>query len=282
MNVKLAIAAREALAIQERGWYKLPNGTTVSIERALKKACDGTQLYLPEDFDTLWEALGEQSVLCETEVTVENASTLEAARELRKRYERVALLNFASARNPGGGFMGGARAQEESLARASGLYSCLRTQPEFYDYHRALRSCLYSDRVIFSPDVPVFCDDHHHALAQPYTVSMLTSAAVNVGALEKNEPQSLRFVEATMARRVRMVLAVAAAQETEALVLGAWGCGVFRCDPELIARLFAEALAEPELKGRFQRIVFAIMNPRSGPDKNIASFECSFGVTASA
>lgn len=282
MNVKLAIAAREALAIQERGWYKLPSGTTVSIEKALKRAQAGTQLYLPEDFDTLWAELGEESVLGEAELSVENASTLEAARELRKRYERVALLNFASARNPGGGFLGGARAQEESLARASGLYSCLRTQPAFYDYHRELRSCLYSDRVVFSPDVPVFCDDNHHALPQPYTVSMLTSAAVNVGALEKNEPQSLRFVEATMARRIRMVLAVAAVQKIEALVLGAWGCGVFRCDPELIARLFAEALAEPELQGCFSQVVFAIMNPRSGPDRNIASFERHFGVTRTA
>ena len=279
MNIKLAIAAREALAIQERGWYRLGSGTTVSIEKAQKKACEGTNLYLPEDFDALWAALGTEVVLGEMEITVEDASTLAAARELRKQYERVALLNFASARNPGGGFLGGARAQEESLARASGLYSCLRTQPEFYEYHRALRSCLYSDRVIFAPDVPVFCDDHHLPLPEPFTVSMLTSAAVNVGALEKNEPQNLRFVREIMARRTRMVLAVAAAHQIEALVLGAWGCGVFRCDPELVAELFAEALDEPELKGRFSRITFAIINPRSGPDKNIASFERRFPPT---
>ena len=274
MNQKLAIASREALAIQERGWYKLPNGTTVSIEKALKKACYHTRLYLPDDFDSLWEGLGEASD--ETTITVENCSTLEAARQLRTRFERVSLLNFASARNPGGGFLGGARAQEESLARSSGLYSCLRTQPAFYEYHRELRSCLYSDRVIFAPDVPVFCDDDHRALSQPYMVSMLTSAAVNVGALTRNEPQNLRFVEEVMARRVQMVLAVAAAQKIDALVLGAWGCGVFRCDPELIARLFAEALAEPKLQRRFGHITFAIMNPRSGPDKNISAFERYF------
>jgi uncharacterized protein (TIGR02452 family) len=274
MNTKLAIAAQEAVTIQERGWYKLPNGTTVAIEKAQRRACENTRLYLPEDFDSLWQGLG--AARGTTQITVENRSTLEAARALRQDFERVSLLNFASARNPGGGFLGGARAQEESLARSSGLYACLRTQPAFYDYHRELRSCLYSDRVIFSPDVPVFGDDNHRPLERPYTVSMLTSAAVNVGALERNEPQNLRLVEPVMARRVRMVLAVAASQEIEALVLGAWGCGVFRCDPELIARLFAEALAEPPLSGRFSQVVFAIMNPRSGPDRNIAAFERRF------
>lgn len=272
----LAVAAQEALAIQKRGWYRLPDGRTVSIQKTLDAACAGTKLYLPEDFEGLWDSLGAASG--ETVTTVEDLTTLEAARRLRKIYPRVALLNFASAKNPGGGFLGGARAQEESLARASGLYFALRTQPEFYEYHRALRTCLYSDRVIFSPEVPVFCDDNHRALAEPWTVSMLTSAAVNVGALERNEPESLAWVEAVMARRIRLVLAVAAAQGMEALVLGAWGCGVFRCDPELIARLFAEALAEPELAGRFAHITFAIVNPRSGPDRNIGAFERRFGL----
>ena len=271
---RLAVAATEALEIQERGWYRLPGGKTVSIEKALTAACKGTKLYLPEDFERLWAGL--EATVSTTILTVENCSTLEAARKLRMRFRQVALLNFASAKNPGGGFLSGARAQEESLARSSGLYFAIRSQPDFYAFHREQRSCLYSDRVIFSPDVPVFADDDHRPLTEPWTVSMLTSAAVNVGALERSQPQSLGWVPEIMARRVRMVLAVAAAEGIEAVVLGAWGCGVFRCDPELIARLFAEALAEPELAGRFACVTFAIMNPRSGPDKNIAAFERRF------
>ncbi|MCX6366519.1 MAG: TIGR02452 family protein [Armatimonadetes bacterium] len=276
-NIKsksLALAATEALEVQERGWYRLPGGKTVSIEKALRAACTGSKLYLPEDFENLWEPLeptGGQTI-----ITVENLSTLEAAQALRQRFRRVALLNFASAKNPGGGFLSGARAQEESLARSSGLYFAIRSQPEFYAFHREQRSCLYTDRVIFSPDVPVFADDDHRPVLEPWIVSMLTCAAVNVGALAKNSPQSLGWVREVMARRVRMVLAVAAAHQIEALVLGAWGCGVFRCDPEMIAQLFADALAEPKLAGRFTQITFAIMNPRSGPDKNIAAFERQF------
>ena len=84
-----------------------------------------------------------------------NATTLEVARGLADEGHRVAALNFASARNPGGGFLTGARAQEESLARASGLYAMLLDDP-MYDHHRSRKDPLYTAWVIYSPDVPVF------------------------------------------------------------------------------------------------------------------------------
>jgi len=64
-----------------------------------------------------------------------------------------------------------------------------------------------------------------------------------------------------MRQRLRLVLAVAARHGVEALVLGAWGCGVFANDPAQVARLFAEALAEPAIRGRFRGIAFAIFDP---------------------
>ena len=67
----------------------------------------------------------------------------------------TAALVFASARNPGGGFRTGARAQEEDVARASALVACQLTVPAFYDHHRSHPDLRYSDRVIHSPDVPV-------------------------------------------------------------------------------------------------------------------------------
>jgi uncharacterized protein (TIGR02452 family) len=275
MNSKLALSPREVVMIQERGWYALSDGTKVSIKALQDAARNGTRLYLPEDFDQLWSVLSPVNGI--SRVTVESATTLEAARRLRGEHNHVTLLNFASAKNPGGGFLGNARAQEESLARASGLYTCLLTQPEYYEFHREQGSLLYSDRVIYAPEVPVFCDEKQRPLQTPWTVSMLTCPAVNVGALKRNEPERLPEVEGVMARRTRMVLAVAAAHRIDALVLGAWGCGVFMCDPEMIARLFAEALAEPALAGRFARVTFAIVNAHSGPDKNFAAFERAFG-----
>jgi uncharacterized protein (TIGR02452 family) len=203
---------------------------------------------------------------------------LDAGKELRTRFANVACLNFASAKNPGGGFLSGAQAQEESLARVSGLYTTLtRFQTDFYDFHQTQRNLLYSDRTIFSPNVPVFGTDEGVWLEEPWTVSFLTCAAANVGALQKNDPAKLPLVRRVMLQRTRFVLAVAAAQQIEALVLGAWGCGVFRNDPEVIAWLFAEVLAEPNLQGRFAEVVFAIYNPKGGDDRNYAAFERVFG-----
>lgn len=278
-NDTLRLSAQQALRAMEQGHYQTRSGSKVSIREELATACDGTTLYLPDAFTSLWERLSPETETprTPTAITVENASTLSVAARLRQHFERVALLNFASARNPGGGFLSGARAQEESLARSSGLYATLKTQPEFYAYHRQVRSVLYSDRVIFSPDVPVFTDDAHEPLDTPWTVSMLTCAAVNTGALERNEPQKLQFVRSVMEQRARMVLAVAATQNIEALVLGAWGCGVFQCDPELIAGCFAEALESAPLKGRFRHVAFAILSPKRSDDPNLGAFQRRFG-----
>lgn len=88
----------------------------------------------------------------DTVVEVTGESSTEAARRLADA--PVAVLNFASARNPGGGYLNGAQAQEEALCRASALYTCLLEAREFYDHHRADRDPLYSDRVIHTPASP--------------------------------------------------------------------------------------------------------------------------------
>ena len=57
-------------------------------------------------------------------------------RALAEAGHNVAALNFASAKNPGGGFRKGAQAQEECLARCSALYSSL-TSPAAAGFYAA-------------------------------------------------------------------------------------------------------------------------------------------------
>ncbi|MEV4483051.1 TIGR02452 family protein [Micromonospora coxensis] len=220
-------------------------------------------LHLPD------EPLPEPGPVGTSVVEVTDETTLAAARRLTASGDDpVACLNFASAKNPGGGYATGAQAQEESLARSSALVASLRTAPEFHAHHRARRDPLYTDRVVHSPDVPVFRDDAGR-LVEPYRVAFLTAAAPNTGALR--EPADLAGV---LRRRAARVLGVALAHGHRRLVLGAWGCGVFRNDPAQVAAAFADLLGPGgRYAGAFDLVVFAV------PDAtNRRPFAAAFGI----
>jgi uncharacterized protein (TIGR02452 family) len=258
--------ARETVEILERGWYPAPDGRRVAVADELTHARERSRLYTPDDFAEVFrrraEFAGRADRPPRTEFRVENCTTLAAARRLiSEGAGDVLCLNFASAKNPGGGFLGGSQAQEESLARASGLYACIAPVRAMYDTNRAFGSCLYTDHMIHSPRVPVFRDDDDVLLAEPYLASFVTAPAVNAGALR---PGERRHIEPTMRGRVEKVLAVAAAHRHEALVLGAWGCGVFRNDPTDVARWFHEHLMGGVLKDVFRTAVFAVLDSREG------------------
>jgi uncharacterized protein (TIGR02452 family) len=266
--------ARETVEILERGWYVAPDGRRVSVAELLAHARAGTRLYAPGDFAEVFRRRAARQG--DTEFHVGNCTTLAAACSLvqGQGIEDVVCLNFASAKNPGGGFLNGSQAQEESLARATGLYPCLLECRAMYDTNRQFDSCLYTDHTIYSPRVPVFRDDDDVLLAEPYVVSVITAPAVNAGALRPCErPQ----IEPTMLARTEKVLGLASAHGHEALVLGAWGCGVFRNDPADVARWFRQHLCEsPAFRGVFRTVVFAVLD--STPDgRNIRPFEEQFG-----
>lgn len=261
-NHNAAIAA-DTISILERGQYTSPSGRVVQIKHDLERAVTGTKLYTPDELHRL-QPLNEKRFEMVLEFTPE--STLEAAARLsREREDTVMCLNFASAKNPGGGFLGGAQAQEESLARSSGLYPCLTSQPAFYEFHRRQHDLLYSDHMIYSPDVPVFRDDAGTLLETPYLAAFITSPAPNAGAIESNQPQSLEQIPDVLERRAAKILTLAERHKRVRLVLGAWGCGVFRNDPATVAQAFATHLARGgSFDGLFECVTFAIFDTRPG------------------
>src|SRR4029079_8799885 len=97
-------------------------------------------------------------------IEVTDETTQIAARRLveSEGVTDLVLLNFASARNAGGGFINGAKAQEEDLCRCSGLYPCLMSQPGYYEANRNNRSAIYTDHLIYSPQVPLFRARNRH------------------------------------------------------------------------------------------------------------------------
>jgi uncharacterized protein (TIGR02452 family) len=247
----LRAIARETVDIAGRGSYRV-DGRDVVIADAVAGSVSGTRLYLPTD------PLPSAPVAGQVAISVTNETTLAAARRLGGD---VAALVFASARNPGGGFLTGAQAQEESVARSSALYPCLRAAGDFYAHHRASSDLAYSDRVIYSPRVPVIRDDSGALLARPYPVSFLTAAAPNLAAIRRNQPERAADVPAVLARRARRVLRVAAAGGHRRLVLGAWGCGVFGNDPGTVAGILRDALTTDP---HFDEVVFAVLDRQAG------------------
>ncbi|MBT3074779.1 MULTISPECIES: TIGR02452 family protein [Streptomyces] len=257
MSARLRGIARETEAVVEAGHYRNAAGQVVSIERAVAAARSGTRLYGPEPVPV---PAVDTDRTPRFEVTGE--SSLRAARRLADEAPgKVAVLNYASARNPGGGYLNGAQAQEEALCRGSALHTTLLRAPEYYAHHRAERSAFYTDRVIHSPGVPVFRDDRGRFLDTPYEAGFLTSRAPNAGVIRRQTPEEAHHVPAALAARAERVLEVAAAEGYRRLVLGAWGCGVFRNDPVQVAGAFGALLGEGgRFGGHFDHIVFGILD----------------------
>jgi uncharacterized protein (TIGR02452 family) len=261
--------ARQTDQIVLDGRYATRSGVEVSISDAVTNAVRGTVLYLPEHNVEHGPPPNGRALI---EVTDE--STLAAARRLTESGpDPVACLNFASARRPGGGYRSGAAAQEESLARSSALAASLAAAPEFYEFHNANRDARYTDRVIYSPGIPVFRDDSGALLARPYRVAFLTAAAPNAAAI--TDPAQLAEIPMILRRRAAKVLGVARRHGHRRLVLGAWGCGVFGNDPATVATTFASLLRTGgPFAGTFAHIVFAILDdPQNG---TITTFRRAF------
>ncbi|MFC5212528.1 TIGR02452 family protein [Streptomyces coerulescens] len=267
MSARLRGIAQQTEEIVAAGAYRAPGGHEVAIGAAIEAARAGTRLYGPEPVTVPQAPAGE------TFFEVTGESSLEAARRLGAG---TAVLNFASARNPGGGFLNGAQAQEEALCRASALYTCLREVRGFYDHHRAHRDAFYTDRVIHSPGVPVFRDDRGGLLDEPYSVGFLTAAAPNAGVVRRTAPERTAELPRALAVRAERVLETAAAHGYRRLVLGAWGCGVFQNDPAQVAGAFQELLGPGgRFAGTFERVVFGILDRR--PDSPVrAAFDRAF------
>ena len=241
---------REAVAITDAGHYTAPSGKRVDIAAATRRAIETAKDYRPEA-DVVAPAITSKK----TVFRVVNGTSLSSAREIAARGVTPLVLNFASARHPGGGFLNGARAQEESLARSSALFATIKDSP-MYAFHEERRDAMYSHWMIHSRDVPVFRDDDSGALLEePYLCSFLTSPAPNAGVVLERDPSRGAEVERVMRERVERALAICAAEGHTHLVLGAWGCGVFQNDPKIVADAFAKSLGD-----RFAEVVFAVLD----------------------
>lgn len=187
--------------------------------------------------------------------------------------QKVCVHNLASASNPGGGVSRGANAQEECLCRCSSLYFCLNTEKMwegFYRPHRNAQNPIHNDDIIYTPNVTVFkTDTAYPKLMQEkewYEVNVITCAAPNLRERPSNAYNSGDGKQATKLtdkellalheKRLRRILDVAAMEGNEVMILGAFGCGAFANNPEVVA-LAAKNVIE-EYRNAFKVIEFAV------------------------
>lgn len=212
----------------------------------------------PEDFR------GEKYYDDPAIIKVTNRDTFTAAKEyvniINSTNEGfVGVLNFASSTNPGGGVTKGSTAQEECLCRCSNLYltlyqeKCIR---EYYNVNKKYMSNLGSDAIIYSRNVYVFKDKDYNMLPvkDRFYVDVLTCAAPNLRETPRNQYNSdaseekLTLTDEELynihVKRARNILNVAIKNEDDYLILGAFGCGAFRNNPEIVAKAYKDVLQD--------------------------------------
>ena len=220
------------------------------------------------------------------ELRVSGLRTMEAAAQYARNGKYVAVLNFASATTPGGGVKKGSSAQEECLCRVSTLLPCLDSEMPhrmFYNPHRKTKNALHNDDIIYTRDVLVIKDDDYNLLEEPFYVDVITCAAPNLrdnpsNSLNPDEGEAVKVGNAELLQlhksRARKILAAAADNGVDVVILGAFGCGVFRNPPEIVASAYKAVVNE--FRGCFDTVEFAVYC-RPNDKRNYEVFKRTFG-----
>ena len=244
---------------------------TPDLYAQMVKSQSSSQLFLEDYISPIRIIRGNGKV-----EVVEN-TTFQCARELHQQFSKIAVLNFANPHEPGGGVKRGAMAQEECLCRCSDLYNVL-AQPYFlkhyYQYHYQKCDYIFSDRLIYSPNIIVFKSDDRipKMLDIPFLVDVITCAAPYLNSyIIKTEEELMDIYKS----RIKNILETAMSKEVDCLILGAFGCGAFHNNPDLMAKAFADMLVQNQYAKFFEKVVFAIK--RTGNFcKNLCAFEENF------
>ena len=240
--------------------------TDENLKQSIRDSIKGTVFYGAKNYPPLPERRFKKTV-----VTVVKRRTFDAAIALQRKYleRRIAVHNFASATNPGGGVRFGARAQEEALCRCSTLYPVLNTDANwknFYSINRESKDPLHTDACIYTPEITVCKNDIDKPQRLPRDkwdlVDVITISAPNLRERpsDSSAAASVRISDedlfALQETRLRHMFTVVAYHGADIFITGAFGCGAFKNNPEVVAQAYRKILAE--FDGFFKEIVFAI------------------------
>ena len=246
-------------------WYR----ENAELKASIQASIQGTEFYAEGDTPSVPDVRYEK-----TTISVNKYRSLETAMFYRRKFTnaRIGIHNFASATNPGGGVRKGSRAQEEALCRCTTLLPVLETgenRKRFYQFHRNRRDSVYTAACLYTPDILAIKTDSEipsRLKRDNWQVfDVLTMAAPNLrlrpnNSMNPGQSRAANLTERELfdvhALRARHLLSIASHHGVEILVLGAFGCGAFENDPEVVARAYRDIL--PEFDGKFREISFAV------------------------
>lgn len=196
------------------------------------------------------------------EIKVINNDCLNFARKLDKTYKNITILNMANAYNPGGGVLFGSNAQEEYLCRCSNYFPGLNLMAKYYPID-SKNNCIYTK------DVTVFrgTQEDGYPILDKEEIFVLDIIAVPAINHPKLTEYGLYTEEAEFEtkEKIKTILNVSIINNTEVLILGAFGCGVFRNPPKEMARCFKEVLFNMNEYGNLKKVFFVIKEDSNSP-----------------
>ena len=206
----------------------------------------------------------------QTAVKLEALDSVSAVFKYTDQNSKTAVLNFASYKQPGGMFLQGSKAQEECLCHESTLYNVLmRFEDTYYTSNRKqLNRALYQNAALYSPDVYFERDDNS------VKCDVITCAAPNFSAASKYCNVSKEENATVLESRIKFILYLAATQQVDTLILGAFGSGVFGQNAKEVARITMNLLKHYD--GVFKEVVFAVIDEKSA---NYQAFNDVIGTT---
>lgn len=262
-------------------WIESDKDLSDSVAKAKKL----TEVFYEDDYPDL-----NVDNTYDTDITVTSDRSFQAAMRLVAHNPvcKVAVMNFANAFHAGGGVVRGASAQEECLCRTSTLYPLIYRKSlyySFYKYHKDKNTPKASDSLIYTEGVVICKTDEDLPKRMDkkdwVTVDVITIAAPDLrkssnvffelvnGGGNMNDAELFGY----HVKRAIHMFTVAASKGADVLVLGAFGCGAFQNNPEVVARAYKIAIQEfPKV---FKKIEFAVYCP-PGSSKNYDVFSKAF------
>jgi len=261
--------AEETLGDIQKGYYHTSNGTRYGFEETQEYGQAKT-VYVPEHEPELirWRNPSDPIIFPQNPpvpatVSIVQSTSLKAVHYLSR--EHVGVLNFANPIQPGGGFLTGAEAQEESLARSSNLHTMLTSNEgtDFYVNHKDRDNDGFNSHAMIYAPVVVFIRDDVGDYVPPTKAAVITCAAVNRETVLRNYAYTEELekeIENTMRERMARILRVFEQCGDKHVVLGSFGTGVFKNSVIMVAGLWADLLVGPgaRYEKSFENIIFAI------------------------